>query len=71
LLLQNGIVQFPNANAGAEACGLQGCEGWVDGANNEYIEVPLYSLDLYVEEFVSSNPEVLQRNNYTECDECH
>jgi len=54
LFFYNGVVQFPNANAGAEACGLKGCEGWVDGANNAYVEVELYSLDSYAEKFVKS-----------------
>ncbi|KAL3766071.1 hypothetical protein ACHAW5_007766 [Stephanodiscus triporus] len=51
---RNGVVKFPNADAGAEACGLQGCEGWVAGAENAFVEAPVYSLDSYVEKFISS-----------------
>ena len=46
----NGSVKFPDGESGSEAFGIDSC---VKGQSN-CVDVPMYSLDSYAEQFVSS-----------------
>lgn len=50
----DGSVQFPNGAGGSEAFGIDSC---AKGGSN-CISVPLYSLDSYTNQFVSSKGEL-------------
>jgi FkbM family methyltransferase len=48
----NGVVEFPNAGAGYEACGIQGCQTLAK-EEVSLVDVNVYSLDYYASKFVT------------------
>jgi FkbM family methyltransferase len=46
----NSVVKFPNFRAGAEGCGIQGCQNVVEQVS--LVDVKVYSLDYYASKFV-------------------
>jgi len=50
---RNGVVKFPDGKAGLEAYGISNCDQTTD-KNSFCVNVPMYSLDSYVQKFVKS-----------------
>ena len=50
----NGFVNFPNAGVGTEHLGIGHCNG-ASGGQYNCVEVPVYSLDNYVDKYVKGN----------------